>query len=729
MKDLTLIVEARYDKLSTYRTLRNLQFAKKDLPQKIEIILLLPKDFPDINIIKEKSLSLLGNIRFLEDKKEAIKESDGEYLLFIKGGNYISFNTLHQFFKQHLSQKAIYITEEKIFFGSEYYTEKNISSLEPSFNKFFLFTQNPYGDNPWGETCIIPRKVINQIPIRKINEKYKIGTGLTTFFCECLNKNINVKIIPNTISFYYRDNCSSHLGDFIIPKEENLRKKSSPIRKWEFVENNTREDNRIFLKKFVSSQFPKFYTFLFIQKEKVKNVIRQIKAKEDKRNIFKKSASIIFPKFYLKLFSIKENLKKRKVVNIYPEWLLNEWKLINNIDPSIFPPEDKIYEKRLLLNGNLDKYLEEMLSYFPQNIDFLIFCPWLKIGGADKLVINLIKGLKSLFPDKTIGFMLTENVINENISFLPKDIYFFDFGHSFLDLSGPERTQLLLRFTIQLSPERIININSHSFFNLLLNFSQQISYYSKIYCFCFSPSRTRQGQFTGFAFDFIPKIINHLELVLTDNQNIINMLVEMFALDSNKFKVLYQPVDIKQYEEKKYEDKENWDILWASRIDYEKLPDILEKIIQKSSQKHLNFHIYGNSVIDKQFPIKRFNQYKNTYTYGAYKGGLSCIDYSNYDLFLYTSWFDGMPNTVLEALSLGIPVISSNVGGIKEIIEEGKTGFLVNDIFNEDAYLNKIEYVIQNKEILNNIRKNAFKKLEKQHSWKSYLTQLENIFK
>jgi len=261
-----------------------------------------------------------------------------------------------------------------------------------------------------------------------------------------------------------------------------------------------------------------------------------------------------------------------------------------------------------------------------------------------------------------------------------------------------------------------------------LNFSQQISYYSKIYCFCFSPSRTRQGQFTGFAFDFIPKIINNLELVLTDNQNIINMLVEMFALDSNKFKVLYQPVDIKEYEGKKYEDKENWNILWASRIDYEKLPDILEKIIQKSSRKHLNFHIYGNSVIDKQFPLKRFNQYENAYTYGAYKGGLSCIDYSNYDLFLYTSWFDGMPNTVLEALSLGIPVISSNVGGIKEIIEEGKTGFLVDDIFNEDAYLNKIEYVIQNKRILNDIRKNAFEKLKKQHSWKIYLDKLREIF-
>ena len=51
--------------------------------------------------------------------------------------------------------------------------------------------------------------------------------------------------------------------------------------------------------------------------------------------------------------------------------------------------------------------------------------------------------------------------------------------------------------------------------------------------------------------------------------------------------------------------------------------------------------------------------------------------YSAADLFVIPSLQDNLPNTTIEALACGIPTIGSNVGGIPEVIRDGRTGLLV----------------------------------------------------
>ncbi|MGO1057748.1 glycosyltransferase family 4 protein [Planococcus sp. FY231025] len=47
------------------------------------------------------------------------------------------------------------------------------------------------------------------------------------------------------------------------------------------------------------------------------------------------------------------------------------------------------------------------------------------------------------------------------------------------------------------------------------------------------------------------------------------------------------------------------------------------------------------------------------------------------DLFVLPSYFEGLPMSVLEAISYGIPVVSTNVGSIDEAVKEGKNGYLI----------------------------------------------------
>jgi glycosyltransferase involved in cell wall biosynthesis len=47
------------------------------------------------------------------------------------------------------------------------------------------------------------------------------------------------------------------------------------------------------------------------------------------------------------------------------------------------------------------------------------------------------------------------------------------------------------------------------------------------------------------------------------------------------------------------------------------------------------------------------------------------------DIFVLTSRSEGMPQAVLEAQVVGVPVVASRVGGLPELIDHGRTGLLI----------------------------------------------------
>lgn len=58
------------------------------------------------------------------------------------------------------------------------------------------------------------------------------------------------------------------------------------------------------------------------------------------------------------------------------------------------------------------------------------------------------------------------------------------------------------------------------------------------------------------------------------------------------------------------------------------------------------------------------------------------------DLFALSSTTEGHPISVIEAMATGLPVLSTNVGGIPEMLEDGKTGFLAS--VEEMAYVGRL---------------------------------------
>lgn len=98
------------------------------------------------------------------------------------------------------------------------------------------------------------------------------------------------------------------------------------------------------------------------------------------------------------------------------------------------------------------------------------------------------------------------------------------------------------------------------------------------------------------------------------------------------------------------------------------------------------------------------------------------------DYYVNSSYTEAMPVSVLEALSLGKPVIASNVGGLKEIVTDNYNGILV-DFEDVDGTILKIEkFLILGKNQYNVLANNAENDFDKRFSSQVFTNSLLKIY-
>ncbi len=83
----------------------------------------------------------------------------------------------------------------------------------------------------------------------------------------------------------------------------------------------------------------------------------------------------------------------------------------------------------------------------------------------------------------------------------------------------------------------------------------------------------------------------------------------------------------------------------------------------------------------------------------------------DFDIFLNTTHFDNTPVSVMEAMALGLPIISTNVGGIPYLIKNNETAYLVDDN-DATAMIQAIEKIVTNPEKTIQIVHNARNSVE-----------------
>ena len=120
------------------------------------------------------------------------------------------------------------------------------------------------------------------------------------------------------------------------------------------------------------------------------------------------------------------------------------------------------------------------------------------------------------------------------------------------------------------------------------------------------------------------------------------------------------------------------------------------KSIKKSG---FGLDIYGVGDIKEELYSLKKNINSDVEFFGKIPNNSLPEVYNKYQFYIIPSFFEGMPKTLIEAMSCGCISIGSNVEGISQLINNGENGLLISSFSVDDICqtLNKLKFIDDNK--------------------------------
>jgi len=151
-------------------------------------------------------------------------------------------------------------------------------------------------------------------------------------------------------------------------------------------------------------------------------------------------------------------------------------------------------------------------------------------------------------------------------------------------------------------------------------------------------------------------------------------------LVKRKSTVLYNIIDVPALYERMREDSNaySYDIVFLGRITFPKDPQRLIRVLAQVVQKKPDVRaaVIGSGELEEETIAlcHKLRLEENVFFLGFQRNPLKILHDAK--LMIMTSRWEGLPMCALEALALGVPVVSTPTDGLKELIEDGKNGFL-----------------------------------------------------
>ena len=250
------------------------------------------------------------------------------------------------------------------------------------------------------------------------------------------------------------------------------------------------------------------------------------------------------------------------------------------------------------------------------------------------------------------------------------------------------------------------------------------------------------------------KIIEKSDVSIAVSKTLKKNICEKTGIPENKIIVIYNGVDTDKFNPNvpaedikgKYGLKNSEIVLFVGRVAPAKGLEYLIKaanlIINEKNVKDVKFLIVGpfkymfsESKMRRTNYVRRLINLMEKYSlqdHFIFTGSVLEKDllkfYATCDVFVLPSLFEAFPMVLVEAMASGKPVIGSKVGGISEVIENGRNGF-VFESKNYRELAEKILILLEDEELKKSMGKRSRKVAENKFSWTKIAEKIIEVYK
>ena len=232
---------------------------------------------------------------------------------------------------------------------------------------------------------------------------------------------------------------------------------------------------------------------------------------------------------------------------------------------------------------------------------------------------------------------------------------------------------------------------------------------------------------------------------VTGPESMVKYYEELYGFDPRKMMVLYNDIDLDRFHPVDYNEKkkirselslsdDHFLVLFVHRFSPVRkhsfyFPYILDRYFEDDPIDNIHFIFIGEGP-EKEVLEEKINE-KTYASRNKFMGAIPNVSidtwYKAADLFIQPTFAEGFPRTTLEAMACGLPIVTTDAGGIEDVLGSIQKEFMV-DKNDRDAFVSRLTALVKDQKVRMNCQEENLKEVRKYDTEQIADMYIKNLF-